>query len=169
MAKDSFYLHASDGLFSPLTALSQPRGNELANKEETRGDSGFGLLSLGPRLRGMPAAPAPGQVAATSWPEWQRPPGPGRPQARPSSWECCLRPGLHQRVAKNHRRPLGPASLPRSLRATQAGPEQPSPTALFTYCFHFLILLLVFHFKGIHDHILLIKVETLIAVNTTIL
>ena len=63
------------------------------------------------------------------------------------------------------------ASIPskESQGATQAGPEQSHPIALFTYYFHFLILLLVFHFKGIYDHILLVKLKTLITVNTTIL
>ena len=74
-----------------------------------------------------------------------------------------------QERPKNHRRLLGRHPIQEASGATQADPEQPSPHALFTYCFHFSILLLVFRFKGIHDHILLVKVETLITVNTTIL
>lgn len=111
----------------------------------------------------MPAAPAPGQVAASLWPAPTRP---SHPQPRPSSWECCLGPGTSGGPRTTGGR-WGQHPFQEASGATQAGPEQPSPTALFTYCFHFLILLLVF--KGIHDHILLVKVETLITVNTTIL
>lgn len=113
----------------------------------------------------MPAAPAPGQVAASLWPAPTRP---SHPQPRPSSWECCLGPGTSGGPRTTGGR-WGQHPFQEASGATQAGPEQPSPTALFTYCFHFLILLLVFRFKGIHDHILLVKVETLITVNTTIL
>lgn len=115
----------------------------------------------------MPAAPAPGQVDASPWPDSAELLSPGLAVGWPVVHSHVLHPGaggvasdLAPTVAGEPQTVTG-ASITSKESQGPHRQAQSSPTLLlYLHYFHFLILLLVFHFKGIYDHILLVKLKT---------
>lgn len=153
--------------FSLTQPSSPPRGNELGQQEDKEEiqDPACPPLASSTEGRPQPQLQArwmllPARLSSAgshqAWP-W----GGLRPQP-------CPAPGGWP---ENHRQSQGPASLHGVSGHAGPGTTQSSPTltALFTYCFRFSILFLVFHSKEIYDYHSSCKVKTLTTVNTSIL
>lgn len=134
-------------IFTPQMALffslkqpsSLPRGNELGQQED-REEIEDSACSWGQLRTGTPAAPAPGQVDACPWPVLG-----STCRPKPRSPTRGGQPGSH---CRSQGQPPSWAGRPRHER------ERPH-SYCFVYCFHFLILSLVFHcMNHIYDYIL---------------